>query len=168
MRIKVLQPLQAKLICCPALLRDCDNPVVRCTVLLVPGREVVLAGKDDEGRNSPPHCVDTLDHRCPLSIAWLHLFWLSSTIRACDNSSCWYNSNHEASLIKVVHVFIKNAVLCFHVVYKQKSVSDYFRIFAEGSLIVVLSIELNFELWAMLDKGCSPVVANWIAMLLST
>ena len=29
MRIKVLQLLQTKLICCPAVIRDCDNPIVR-------------------------------------------------------------------------------------------------------------------------------------------
>jgi hypothetical protein len=28
MLIKVLQPLQTKLICCPAVLRDCNNPIL--------------------------------------------------------------------------------------------------------------------------------------------
>ena len=65
MLIKVLQPLQAKLICRPAVLRDCNNPIVRQILLLIPGREVVLALEDDdEGWNSPPCCVDALDNCC--------------------------------------------------------------------------------------------------------
>lgn len=55
MLIKVLQPLQAKLICCPAVLRDSNNPVVRRAALLIPGGEVIAALKDDEGWNSPPY-----------------------------------------------------------------------------------------------------------------
>jgi hypothetical protein len=47
--IKVLQPLQAKLIYCPAVLRDRNNPIVWQATLLIPGREVVLALEDDEG-----------------------------------------------------------------------------------------------------------------------
>jgi hypothetical protein len=53
MLIIVLQPLQTKLICSPAVLRDSNNPIVRCAALLVPGREVVLALEDDEGRDCP-------------------------------------------------------------------------------------------------------------------
>jgi hypothetical protein len=48
MLIKVLQPLQAKLICCPAILRDCNNPVLEQILLLVPDREVMAALEDDE------------------------------------------------------------------------------------------------------------------------
>jgi hypothetical protein len=48
MLIKVLQLLQAKLICCPAILRDCNNPVLEQILLLVPGREVMAALEDDE------------------------------------------------------------------------------------------------------------------------
>ena len=47
--VKVLQPFQTKLIVCPAVLRDVDNPVARYNWLLVPGREVVLALEDNEG-----------------------------------------------------------------------------------------------------------------------
>jgi hypothetical protein len=42
MLIKMLQLLQAKLISCPAVLRDCKNPMVWRVALLVPSREVVL------------------------------------------------------------------------------------------------------------------------------
>lgn len=55
--IKVLQPLQAKLICCPAVLRDCNNPVLG-QALLVPGREVVPALKVNKGWNSLTHRVN--------------------------------------------------------------------------------------------------------------
>jgi hypothetical protein len=48
MPVKVLQPLQAKLVRYPAVLRDCENPIPRHALLLVPGREVVLALKDDD------------------------------------------------------------------------------------------------------------------------
>ena len=72
MLVKMLQPLQAKLICCPAVLRDCNNPILGQILLLVPGREVIAALEDDEGWNSPPCCVDALDDRCPLPIALLY------------------------------------------------------------------------------------------------
>jgi hypothetical protein len=47
--VKVLQPLQTKLIVCLAVLRDSNNLVVRYTWLLVLGREVVLALEDNKG-----------------------------------------------------------------------------------------------------------------------
>jgi hypothetical protein len=49
MLIKVLQLLQAKLICCLAILRDCNNLVVWRAALLVLGREIVLALEDNKG-----------------------------------------------------------------------------------------------------------------------
>jgi hypothetical protein len=49
MLVKVLQPLQTKLICCPAVLRDCDNSVPRQILLIVLDREVMAALEDDEG-----------------------------------------------------------------------------------------------------------------------
>jgi hypothetical protein len=48
--------------------------------------------------------------------------------------------------------------------YQPGPVSDNLSIFAPGSLIVVLSIELDFELRAALDEGCNPVLADWVSM----
>jgi len=72
MLVKVLQPLQPKLICRPAVLRHRNKPVLRQILLLVPGREVMAALEDDEGWDSPPCPVDALDNCSPLSIALLH------------------------------------------------------------------------------------------------
>jgi hypothetical protein len=41
------------------------------------------------------------------------------------------------------------------------------RILAESSLIVILSIEFNLELRATFNEGCSPVLPNRVAVLLS-
>jgi hypothetical protein len=78
--IKVLQPLQAKLIYCPAVLRDRNNLIMWQAALLVPGREVVLTLEDDKGRDRPPYRVDALDYRSLLSITLLHRLWLFSTL----------------------------------------------------------------------------------------
>jgi hypothetical protein len=47
--IKVLQLLQAKLICRLAVLRDYNNLVLRQILLFVLGREVIAALKDNKG-----------------------------------------------------------------------------------------------------------------------
>jgi hypothetical protein len=49
MLTKVLQPLQPKLICCPAVLRDYNNLVLGQILLLVLGRKVIAAFKDNKG-----------------------------------------------------------------------------------------------------------------------
>jgi hypothetical protein len=72
MLIKVLQLLQPKLIYCPTVLRDCNNLVLRQILLLVLGREVMAALKDDEGWNSPPCRVNTLNNCCLLPVALLY------------------------------------------------------------------------------------------------
>ncbi|KAF1926989.1 uncharacterized protein M421DRAFT_66300, partial [Didymella exigua CBS 183.55] len=70
---------------------------------------------------------------------------------------------YKASLIKVIDVLITDAVLSLRLLYKPELVElalDYLRILAKGSLVVVLSIKLNYKLWATLNERASPVLAN--------
>ena len=71
MLIKVLQPLYTKLIRRPAVLRDPNKLVSRQAILLVLGREVVLALKDDEGWDRLASCADINYTGNPLLVALL-------------------------------------------------------------------------------------------------
>jgi hypothetical protein len=87
MLIKVLQLLQAELICCLAVLRNSNNLIVRRAALLILSREVVLALEDNEGWDCLTYRVDALDHRCLLSITLLYRLWPSSALRSSDYCS---------------------------------------------------------------------------------
>jgi hypothetical protein len=160
MRVKVLQLLQAKLICCPAVLRDSNNLVRRYTLLLVLGREVVLALEDNKGQERILCCTHALYNRRLLSIALLNYLQPSSTVATRNYYSSRYYAYYKARLVKVVGVFVENTVLGLHVLYKPKLASYNLRIFAQSSLIVVLSIELDFELWLTLNEGSSLIYSN--------
>jgi hypothetical protein len=49
--------------------------------------------------------------------------------------------------------------------YKVELALYYLRIFAEGSPIVVLLIELNLELRLTLNEGYSLVLADWVMVV---
>jgi hypothetical protein len=137
-------------------------------LLLVPSKEVVLALEDDEGWNCSSCCVDALDDCCLLSIALLDALRPFSMLRACNNRSSQYHAHHEARLIKVIGIFIQDAVLHLCVLYKLEPLLNNLRSLAQGSLVVVLAIELDFELRLALNKCTSPVYANLGYMTLST
>ena len=80
MLIKVPQPCNTKLVCCLAVVADCNSPITRYIVVLVLGREVVLASEDNEGWNCPPSSVNSLDLRNPLAITWLDRLWPASSL----------------------------------------------------------------------------------------
>jgi hypothetical protein len=141
--VKLLQPLQSKLVICPAIVRDVGNPVARYTQLLVSSREVVLALEDKRGWNRLPYCVDACNDTGPFSVTLLHCLWSAATLRAYDDSSYRYDAHHEARLIEVVRVFIQDAILGFGILYQAEPALGYLRILAEGSFLVVLSIKLH-------------------------
>ena len=85
----------------------------------------------------------------------------------CDYLSSRYLAYYKASLIKVISVFIYNAILSFYTLYKLELASNNYRIFAEGSLIVILSTKSNFELRTTLNECLSLVLTNRVAMLFS-
>jgi hypothetical protein len=72
---------------------------------------------DDERRGCVPSSADALDHCNPLAIAWLNKLRLSASLCTCDDL---YRANYahlEASLVKVVHVVVIDAVLGFSLLH---------------------------------------------------
>jgi hypothetical protein len=59
-----------------------------------------------------------------------------------------------------------DTILGFGILYQAEPALDHLRILSEGSLVVVLSIELDYKLWATLYKRASLVLANrWLVAL---
>jgi hypothetical protein len=72
---------------------------------------------DNKGQGCVPSSADALDYCNLLAITWLNKLRLSASLCTCNNL---YRANHaylEASLVKVVHVVVVDAVLGFSLLY---------------------------------------------------
>ena len=101
---------------------------------------------DNEGRGRVPSSADALDQCNPLAIAWL------DKIRPCA-SLCAYNDLYyanyaylKASLVKVVHIVVVDAVLGFGLLHQREPRANDCRIFLQYPLPILGSIEGHFEL----------------------
>ena len=110
-----------------------------------------------EGRNGPSCGINAYYSRSPLSVAWLDCLWPTSSFLSCDNCSLGDLAHHEACLVEVVRVFILDAILGFDVGYQAIPALQDRGILTEDSLIVLLAIELECELWLALNKRTGPV-----------
>ena len=72
---KVPQPLYPKLVGSPAVVAYCEGPVARYVVLLIPGREVILASKDNKRRDHPASNADCVNSGNPPALTWLDSLW---------------------------------------------------------------------------------------------
>jgi hypothetical protein len=69
---EVLQPLESKLVACVAIVSDSESLIALNTIFLVPGRDVVLANKDDEQWDHPANNIDSIDQCHLLAVTWLN------------------------------------------------------------------------------------------------
>jgi hypothetical protein len=72
---------------------------------------------DNEGRGRVPSSADALDHCNLLAIAWLNKLRSSASLCTCDDLHRANHAHLEASLVKVVHVVVVDAVLSFSLLY---------------------------------------------------
>lgn len=83
MYVEVLNPLKAKLVGCPSIVTNTDNPVRRD--ILIPAGLVELSFQDYKGWKTPAGRVNTLSYCHPLSITWINSSCSANSVRAGNN-----------------------------------------------------------------------------------
>jgi len=156
--IKVLYPLDSELICRPAVIADCENPVWR--EVAVPASLVLLTRQDHEGRETPARRVDTLDSRNPVSVTWLHSNCSTYYVRASNHLRRSRDAHHKASLVEVVGINILYTVRLARLLNELKPRCDSDRILTASALAVELPIPLGTKLRLAVDKARHPLLAN--------
>jgi len=137
--VKVLDPIQANYISRPAIVSGCNTLVGWEVTLGIPVGEVVLHGQDDEGRDGPAEGINSLDHRCPRTVARLGQLCLATAIRGCDHHAREDNAHHEPSLVEVIDIVIHDAVLSLGIPYERKPLANDVWILALCPLVVVFT-----------------------------
>ena len=90
----------------------------------------------------------------------LHANKLTSPLRTYNNLRSYNHSYLKSSLIKVIYVLLLNPIFSNCILYKLKPVSNYNRIFALSSLIIVFAAEFTLEFCTIFDEVCSLVLTN--------
>jgi hypothetical protein len=139
--IKVFQLHQAMLITCPAFLADRYILVRSICSLVIPGVVLLSSFKNDEQWYQPTLCVCSYNSSNLLSITWLYGFRSLTPFRACNDYTGADDAHLEATLVKVVHVVVRDVILGSHVRHKPKPVLDDLWIFVQGSLVVIPLID---------------------------
>ena len=80
MIVEVLDPIQAYLIGCPAIVGRRDTPIIRKITLSIPVGQVVLRGQYDERWYGPALSIHALDYRSPLAVARLGQLGLATAV----------------------------------------------------------------------------------------
>ena len=71
----------------------------------------------DKGRDRVPSSADALDQCNPLAIAWLDKIRPCASLCACNDLHCANYAYLEATLVKVVHVVVMDAILGFSLLH---------------------------------------------------
>ena len=124
--------------------------------------------KNNVWRKPPAASANTLNNCCPLTITRLNCFSFAMTLfRSCNYHMGTNIAHTEASLVKIVDIFIDDPISLFRTSNQVKSVFDNFRLFVQGSLATVRMIPTRFQLGIALDKVGWSVNTHWLFMAFS-
>ena len=112
-------------------------------------------------------CAAYFACRVPLPITWLDKLRPNTSLRACNNFHRPNNTHLEASLIKVMHIIIVDAILGYCLLYKLEPRAYYHRVLLLDPLDVLCAIERHLEPLLTRHKPLHPVLAHWLYTPLS-
>jgi hypothetical protein len=102
----------------------------------------------------------------PTTVPWLQTL-CTTLLRACKDHLAINNPYHEACLIKVIHVFVCDAVLGLCVGNQLEPGRYNAWIFVKGSLAIVWTIPSKLNLRRTRLEVVYPVLANRLSTTLS-
>ncbi len=133
---KVLQLCKTKFIYYLAILTNFYSLILRVIIL---GLVIVLCLKDKEKQNRLLYRVNTSNQRYLLIITRLNTKQLKTSLRGCYYLNKLSNVYLEASLVKVINIFVQNSILSLNVMYKIKLEPNNSQVATENSLVISLS-----------------------------
>ena len=103
--------------------------------------EVVTALYHQERRHHIPVARDTINRRCPFSIARLNGLWFTDPIGVRNHYPGSYYAHYKARLVEVIKVAVQDAVFRTYVNNQLEPWLNNCRIFAEASLVIIDAIK---------------------------